>query len=328
MRDAQRKKVFQSKIGKAQKASNRRDYVCMKNGCKNKAIKSHSQQKMCQLASIAENSFVYSVEKSLYQAFNDKPRELLVRKTITDSSRYKGYCNYHDTNLFSDIENNNLDVTIPRHNYLLLLRCVSYEYANKRDVYLRQQDILKYTGELMSWEGRRNYEDSGLGLKQFLEIDAPYYFEQLELMESSGCHDLIEYNSFTIDKNLGISSSTCFSPLRSNHSDWMLENYSQPQPFISLSVVPTEDKTHISFCWLKEFSEHCEEFRSLNINSNDILKLINMYVFTESEDVCVTPSVWEKLSASERQSIYRVILDRDSSSGINEIPFVIGGLCS
>lgn len=328
MRDTQRKKLFQSKIGKAQKASNRRDYVCIQSGCKNKAIKSHSQQKMCQLDSIAENSFVYSVEKSLYQVFNDKPRELLVKKTITESSRYKGYCNYHDTKLFFDIENDNLDITNPQHNYLLLLRCVSYEYANKRDAYLRQQDILEYTGDLMSWDGRKGYEDSGLGLKQFLEIDAPYYFKQLELVESSGCYDLIEYKSFTINRNLGISSTTCFSPLRSKHSDWMLENYSQPQPFISLSVVPTEDKTHISFCWFKDFSEHCDEYRALNVDSDEVLKLINMYVFTESEDVCVTPSIWESLSASERHSIYRAIRDRDSNSSENEIPFIIGTQCT
>ncbi|HDZ3746041.1 TPA: hypothetical protein RSW77_003566 [Vibrio cholerae] len=327
MREAQRMKLFRSKVGKAEKESNRRSYICMKRGCANKAIKSHSQQKMCQLASIAEDSWVYSIDKGLYQMFSGKPREILVKKTITESSRYKGYCNGHDTEIFSEIENDNLDVSLAKHNLLLLLRCVSYEVANKRDAYLRQQDLLEHAGELMSWDGRKNYEASGFGMRLFLEKDAPYYFELLDQIESSGCYDGIEFNSFTINKNLRVSSTTCFSPFRTQHSDWMSENLDKPQPFVSLSVVPTLDKTHVSFCWFKEFSQHCSEFRLLTPESANIIELINMYIFTESEDVCVAPSLWEKLTSSERQQIYKHMGNSDTLENLPNIPLVLEAKC-
>ena len=67
-------------IGKVQKASNRSEYSCLEIGCKEKAIKSHSQQKKCQLGSIAEDGWVYSVEEGLYNLFPESQESYLLKK--------------------------------------------------------------------------------------------------------------------------------------------------------------------------------------------------------------------------------------------------------
>ncbi|WP_063661621.1 hypothetical protein [Aliivibrio fischeri] len=323
MRESQRIKLLKAGIGKAQKSSNRRQYKCIQSGCSEKAIKSHSQQKKCQLESISENLYVYSVDKGLYNIFSDKPREILVKKTITESSRYKGYCNAHDTDIFLKIENNNLDISNNFHNYLLLLRCISYEFANKRDAYLRQVDILNQVGDLFSNKGRMNYEGSGYGLKMFLEIDAPYYFLRLNEIKDTEDYSQVRFNSFEIDKNLGVSCSTCFSPLMEEHGEWMSQNIDSIQPFVSMSIIPSKEKTLVSFCWLAEFDEFCDKIRDIDIKQDNFIHILNMLAFTQSEDTCVTPSLWEQLTQYEKTTIYQQMGTSDSLINATNIPLVM-----
>jgi hypothetical protein len=323
MRDAQRNKLLMAGLGKAEKASNRRKYKCIHPDCNLDAIKSHSQQKKGQLSSIAEDLAVYAMRRNVYQMFNTEKKELLAKQTIGEASRYKGYCNNHDTNIFSKIENGNLDVANPEHNFLLLLRSVSFEYANKRGMYDRQKDILSKIGHLFSHEGKRNYEASSLGIKLFLKKDAPYYLSLLFDIYESKDWSRIQYNSFSIKNNIGVSSTTCFSPLREDHSDWMAKNFEKPQPFISFSVVPDENITSIAFVWFSEMADLCDEFSKIDPNQDDISNVINTYIFCESEDVCVRPSLWEKLSVPDKHMIYRHMGESDSLSDANTVPLVL-----
>jgi hypothetical protein len=328
MREGQRKKLIKSGIGKAEKYSNQRKYKCMFPSCTLASIKSHSQQKKNQLEAISENSEVYTKNQNLYQIFNSEKvefskAELLSKKNIGEASRFKGYCNTHDTSIFSPIENGNIDISNPEHNFLLLLRAMSYEYANKRDVYNRQKDILKKIGYLFSYDGKNNFEAHLCGMKVFLKKDAPYHMSKLFEIYESKNWSAINYNSFVINRNIGISSTTCFSPFRERHSEWMNQHFDEPQPIVSFSVVPTKQITTISFVWFAEINPHCIEFLKVSAEQENILKLINMYAFSESEDVCVKPSLWEKLTKREKKQIYKHMGNSDSLPDSNLIPIVL-----
>lgn len=323
MRETQRRKIIQVGLGKSEKKSNRRRYKCIYPECNIDSIKSHSQQKRGQLSAIAENSMVYAMQRNMYQHFITDNKELLTKQPIGDASRYKGYCNTHDTSIFSPIENGNIDITNPEHNFLLLLRSVSYEYANKRDMYDRKKDILSHIGHLFSPERIMNYEASALGIKVFLEMDVPHYLAILFDIYESKDWSRIQYNSFEIDKNIGVSSTTCFSPFREKHSEWMSKNLDKPQPFVSFNVIPENDRTSISFVWLSEIEQFCEEFSNINFKQVNISNIINTYILCESEDICVRPTLWESLSTADRELIYRHMGTSDSLPNANMVPLVI-----
>ena len=323
MRESQRQKLIMAGLGKAEKASRRRKYKCILPDCRLDSIKSHSQQKKCQLDAISEGSSVFAMNKNLYQMFKTEKRELLTMKSIGEASRYKGYCNAHDTSIFSPIENRNLDIHNPEHNFLLLLRAVSHEFANKRDMYDQQKDILAKIGHLFSYEGRRAYEASNYGVKLFLEKDAPYYMFRLFEIYDSRDWSQIEYNSFLYEKNIGVSSTTCFSPFRENHTAWMSVNFEQPQPFISLSVVPSLESTAVSFAWFSENSEFCKSYKKIHAEQENIAKIINAFILSESEDVCIRPSLWEKLSQEDKETIYKHMGTSDTLPNSESIPVVI-----
>jgi len=324
MREGQRIKLIKAGIGKVEKAANRRKYECIFPGCNELAIKSHSQQKKHQLNSISENSHVFAMNKSMYNIFSGDFSELLRLTPIGSASRYNGYCNKHDTNIFSPIENGNINIGIPEHNYLLLLRSISHEYATKRDMYDRQEDVLSKIGDLFSYEGMENYKASHAGVKYYLNKDAPYYLSKLFEIYESKDWSQISYNSFEIDRNIGVSSTTSFSPFREEHLDWMHNNFEEVQPFISFSLVPEANKTSISFVWFSEYSQFCSEFERLEKDQKDIIQIINTYVLCESEDVCIKPSLWNKLSQQERYEIYSHMGNSESLRDANTIPMVLG----
>lgn len=323
MRDAQKNKIIMAGLGKAQKISNRRKYKCIYPDCNLASIRSHSQQKGGQLSSIAEESSVYAMRRSMYHLFNTRMKDLLSKQTIGEATRFKGYCNAHDTNIFAPIENGNLDIQNPEHNFLLLLRAVSYEYANKRDMYDQKKDILSKVGNLFSYEGKRNFEASAYGIKAFLEKDAPHYLSLVFDIYESKDWSKIQYNSFKVGKNIGVSSATCFSPLREDHPNWMADNFELPQPFISLSVVPDEGTTSIAFVWFSEIANLCYEYSKIDPNQDDISNVINTLIFCESEDVCVRPSLWEKISEFDKCMIYRHMGESDSLHDAEKIPLIV-----
>jgi hypothetical protein len=323
MREPQRISRIRAAFGKAEKRANRRQYKRMFPGCTKHSIKSHSQQKKHQLESIAEDSFIYAVNKNLYRIFDSGSVEALVKTPIGDASRYRGFCNSHDSCVFSPIENGKLDIESPEHNFLLFLRAVSYEYVNKRRMFDLQNDVLQHNGNLFSQQVREYYQAHITGMGYFLEKDAPYYLERLFQIHQTKDWSGIRHNSFTIDKNLGVSATTSFSPMRQKHSEWAAEHFTEKQPFVSLHIVPASAKTDVSFIWLREFDEYCREFPASQKDQLDLIQPLNTYIFCESEDVCIRPSLWEKLDREARYSIYRHMSNSESLPGADSISVVL-----
>jgi len=310
MRESQRQKLLQKGFGKAQKKINQKRYKCLLPSCNKTAIKSHSQQKQHQLNAISENSMVYSLEKNIYKIFKSSneditERELLVKKAIGEASRYIGFCNIHDTNIFSPIENGSLNIELQEHNLLLFLRCFSYEFSNKRSACDWAKIIIEENRSLFGPEGTKTFQDYTAEVKLFIERDAPHYLSKLFECYQTRDYSLISSRYFNIPKNIGVSSSTCFSPLMEKHDTWMAKNFDSVQPIVSLSLVPDSEKTSIAFVWLSEFDYLCNEISILNQGTDDLSKVVNMYVLTESEDICIRPSIWENTSSEARKKIYR-----------------------
>ncbi|AYQ57607.1 hypothetical protein MS2017_1945 [Bathymodiolus thermophilus thioautotrophic gill symbiont] len=326
MRETQKIKLIQKGLGKAQKLASRIKYKCMLPSCSKKGIRSHSQQKKHQLNSIAKDLKVISVEKNIYKSFMASRQgnfNIFQKKQIAEASTFVGYCNEHDASIFEPIENGNLEANLDEHSLLLFLRCFSYEYANKRNTHDRSKGIYKECQHLFGDEGARQYNRHIGGMKAFLDIDAPYYFEKLFDCYETGDYSKISHNSFIIPKNIGISSTTCISLLRGNYSDWMSNHFSNAQPIVALSVVPDIDKTIISFVWLSEFDSMCSDFMTINLETENISKILNSYLLNESEDLCIKPSIWENLDATERKILSECVSKKGEIEDEMNIPQIV-----
>ena len=94
--------------------------------CSKKVIKAHSIQKNKILNRIAENGMLISADAQ-NTLFTKEFEKIGVRSTST----FFGFCNYHDTNLFSEIENKEHKGSIEQ-NFLHAYRACALEYVKKK----------------------------------------------------------------------------------------------------------------------------------------------------------------------------------------------------
>ena len=129
------KRLIAKAFGKAQKITNRGTYECLYPNSREVAIKSHSQQRLGALRSIAEEGLVYSVQRNHYQVMKRLPNTTVMVPTgISEASIFIGFCPDHDRLIFEPLEKIPLEPSNKKQPFLLLFRSFCYEYATKRKV--------------------------------------------------------------------------------------------------------------------------------------------------------------------------------------------------
>lgn len=300
--DIPRKDIV-SAAGKAQKKTDSTKHTCLVPGCSRHAILSHSQQRGGQLRAIARNSEVYAVEKNLYRAL--KKRRLIgtaifSKIPIKHAATFPGYCDVHDSVIFSPIEKKHLKCNNAEQAALLFLRAHSFEYLQKKRVFIWNTHFLRETKGLLDSEVIENYRSRMAGIYQYLKFDAPFFFEKLFNALAHKEFDGIESSWVNIPVNLMVSLSCCMSPLMGRHIEYMEKNPDNIQPMVSFSVVPNISSTHVVVSWLREHSDLSSWMGSMLCNSDELEDFINQCIFGESEDVCISPFLWESLSDADQ----------------------------
>lgn len=323
MRESQRKNKIRAILGKAEKRSNRRKYTCMYPGCESNAIQSHSQQRACQLEAISEDGNVYTLQRNMYQSVKEGGDDPFTSVSIRIASRFKGYCSSHDTSIFLPIENGRLNVKEPEHNFLLMLRAFSFEMANKRGMHDYLRYLVRKIEPLVDGRATEDMELQIQGIEWFLHKDAPSLRQRLFELHSSQDWSAINFNAFEIDRNLGTSSTTCFSPLGEAHNEWTNDHFEERQPVVFLSVVPGASKTDISFSWLSQIDALCGDFLGLNASDAEFGAVLNKYILCESEDACIRPSLWDNKTTAEKGEILRHMGNAVSQATAMQAPMII-----
>lgn len=114
-----------------------------KHECKGKIKQAHSIQKNGKL-SILESEV--NKNKSLYTFTNFISSEKSVIEELLpigkgEASTFYGFCDYHDSFLFSEIENNKFDFENPKHLFLHSYRSFAHSYHKKREEYKLYDNI-------------------------------------------------------------------------------------------------------------------------------------------------------------------------------------------
>ena len=113
--------------------------------CSEKVIKAHSIQKNKILNRIAENGMLISsgIGKTLFTKEFEKIG-------ISSASTFFGFCNYHDTIIFSEIENKDYVGNIEQ-NFLHAYRACALEYVRKKEsCCIYEKAIKKYNASLVT----------------------------------------------------------------------------------------------------------------------------------------------------------------------------------
>jgi len=294
-------RLVKKAFGNAQKRSAAQTYDCLYPGCSERAIKSHSQQRRGALKAIAESDLVYAVQRNHYQHLKKLPNSPILVPTLTaNASTFYGFCSMHDQLVFDPIEKGKLTGFNPESAFLMCLRAIAYECATKRRVKDWTVDIVKELRPFADPTLVEHFEVLVEAREIFLARDGDYYLRELfDALEEKN-YDRIASDWKTVPKNIGVSCCCCYSPLLDTHDDYMKMNWGEPQPLITVNIVPQSAETHVVAAWLIEIEPHCTWIGTELSQPAGLECFINKSAFEESEDTCVRPSLWESVEATER----------------------------
>lgn len=324
MNDRAYRRAIDKAFGKAQKKVNNLRAQCFYPGCTLYAIDSHSQQKLGQLKTIAENGEVFGMQRNHYQTLKKLPdSRFLVRTGIAVASTFKGYCAKHDQAIFSPIELRPLVPDDKEQAFILFVRAFSYEFAQKRKMLEWKTLILNDLRNIAAREALENIEATRDGIAAFFRQDAPYYMDSI-----FSALDNKDYSDFTtvwktVCNNIGVSSCCVYSPLLDQHETHMKETWGTPQPIVSFNLIPEELITHVVTTWLPNSGKFTNWINE-EVETKEGLELyINRCAITESEDTCIRPSLWESLSEKEQKEAEIAMFPDHMRGSLDSIPRIV-----
>ena len=231
------------------------------------------------------------------------PRCNIEKVGVGKVSTFRGFCCAHDTKLFSVIDTQNLQVNNEAQVLALHRRAVAYEIRNKQKMYNMLESACNISGRYDA-DRHVRLED----LKRLLSADIKYSWNPLW---GNSPIDNLAYKWIIINKNIGVSMTSCIPPLSdlSFNSymescwDYASKSYLRSRPFFSLSIVPDELQTHIVMIWNRFDDSNVDVFRRLLCNQDDVGVFLDTCIFDKSEDFCLRPSLWAALTSDVQSAV-------------------------
>ena len=317
---------------RVEKTMNEQPFTCLYPGCSELPIRSHSQQEGGSLKTIQREGKVYTIRRRMETTFVDlsKSSDCLPPVCLTPISRattFSGFCNRHDTDLFSCLENvphlipGNMEQVVA-----LYRRSIAFAVANRR---FNLNQMLGMAQELPEIKDNPALKGTIINWRIMLKYDMACTYQP---SFDSDAAERFEFIWRVIPRNIGISCASGIPPLDDEAGDKLvgeLIDYSTgmmkaPRPIISFNVVPENDRTHVVLIWDKQFLPYVNDVRaSASSFDKDVIELFfNDALLNRSEDFTMSPDLWEGLSDSVRNTIRELIIPEHMREKV-EVPRLV-----
>lgn len=267
--------------------------------CSKKIIRAHTISKSSNLKAIAENGHILTMSNVFENIKNDNPFLPLAKKVgINQASTHNMFCEKHDKELFSVLENQKI-IFSNEQIFKLTYRNICKELFEKYNITNSKNEVFEQL--INSYETYKIYQDgTKIGIR-----DLEYIKNLLDndLLKSN--FDNIKFYVIIFNENCPIMTSCAFLPHKDFHKNMLLDAKDEAKyyNYISFSILALEqNKSAIVFSWLhkdKETDIHCEKFiKSLNIilpNKQKCGAILN-FLFTFSENIYFSEKWWNSLT--------------------------------
>ena len=220
------------------------------------------------------------------------------------ASTFFGFCDFHDTTLFSSIENHPFDNS-DKHCFLHSYRAFAHSYHRKKE-------------ELKSYNSDSNFTNKidPEWLKYMIlgaEISVNEGEEEkkkLDILIENELYDHLEYFTYIIPKKYPIACSSIINPYFSFKGTAM-DNHINPTvkfSHIMLTVLPDHNQTIIIFACFHDDEKAILFFDELNdLKDYHLEKAISSIIISCSENTFFAPALWDKLGEEgQRQLCYEL----------------------
>lgn len=289
-----------------------------KEECKGSIKQAHSIQKNKRLSIIDElvdnNRVLYTFTE--FETGTVRFIKTLIPIGKSNASTFFGFCDKHDTELFSTIENKEFDGS-DEHCFLHSYRSFAHSYHRKKEerkgVTTNNPVNNSYTDE---------YKEQWLKGNEYAISDLDYYRKDLDVWIEKKDYSQLEYFTVVFPELFPIACSSLISPFYSlrgkamnNHSDPSI-----PWSAIMLTVLPDFTQTIVIFaCFPNDESgiRFLDELTELN--DYKFKKVLTSILIFFSENTFFSPSLWNRLGTS-KQRILCDEIEKGIKLGFLEMP--------
>lgn len=311
---------------------NQQPFTCLYPGCSELPIQSHSQQEGGPLKTIQRDGKVYTIRRRMVTSFVDLSQSgdclpTVCPTPISKATTFAGFCNRHDTDLFSCLENTpHLTPGNMEQVLALYRRSIAFAVANRR---YNLNQLLGMTMELPEAKGHPLLQATIRNWEIMLKYDMSCTYQPAF---DSDATERLEFIWRVIPRNIGISCASGIPPLDDEAGDALvgeLIDYSTgtmkaPRPIVSFNVVPENDRTHVVLIWDKQFLPYVNDVRAdaSSVDTDVAARFFNDALLNRSEDFTMSPDLWEGLSKSKRDTIRELIIPEHMRDTI-EVPQLV-----
>lgn len=300
-------KLFISIMDKIDKYQPIISKTCLWNNCQLPAIKSHSHSEKF-LRNIASNNTVYGLTHS---AVSSTKEHFFKKLGVQQASIFSGFCQHHDSQLFSPIENCSLITNSSENAFLLFMRSLFFEYHQKKSVKMRMTKFKKLCKE-ENFPLENEFDLYVEGKDEFIRIDFPAYSTRIYDFYKNKEFQAINSIYIKLTKRVPIAVTTMICPLFDN-----FDEYENIQPLFSFNIIPFKDLSLIVISWFKEENKYMNNV--VNLAKSDANKLINYLTFMETENYYLSHDFYNKCIIKEKSYVVGALHNRFNGMRFDEV---------
>lgn len=274
--------------------------------CKGKIKSAHSLQKNGVLslleAEINKNNVVYSFLYPKLKGFLPIGFEPLGKK---DASTFHGFCDFHDTTIFSEIENNPINIDSDKHCFLLCYRAFAKEYHTKIEINKGFKN-----NELYNEPQNQEMQEDMINGSELAIKDLKGVKTRLNNLLKDKKYNGLEYFTYSIGHTIPIACATSITPSYSYNGTLLNKSVDENDTYenVMITVLPTKEETYVIFgCFPEDFRsiKYIDELE--NLPDKVLENAITSILIGEVENTFISPLIWERMTKREREFLMQEI---------------------
>ena len=283
-----------------------------KSECKGAIKQAHSLQRNGRL-SIIEGDVKGQKQIYTFTSFeSDQDCFLKTLKPIgkAEASTFFGFCDFHDTNLFSCVEGTNKFDESDKHCFLHSYRSFAHSYHRKKE------EIKLFSDKEYIKGAEYMYNQSIVNSKLALR-DLEKYKQELDNLMENQIYDGLCYYVNILPELFPIACSSAISPLYTPKDRKIIpDDINGKYSTIIITILPDTDQTIIIFAYFPDDLQaemYIDDFESLN--DYQFRKALSSLLISKVENTFFSPDLWRALDKKGQK-----ILCKDLETAITTEP--------
>jgi hypothetical protein len=283
-------------------------------------VAAHTLSVEAMLRKISVDSYVYAASQTKRIAGDTFPIEIQ-RRGLRDVSVFNGFCQKHDQELFSCLENKPFHFA-RKQTFMLAYRATARECYLKR----KQCESFPTTEEFAAIHGideKLEFSDAAIhfqdsALRGAREVEALKATLDRYLMQDAW--DRLSTRAIVFPETPSVIATVTFQPFFDMNGTQLqdFENLEAEMSHVCMSVIPLEAGGAAIFSWLDSPNNAPERFFKSVVDGGNLTSSVIHAVFDNTENFALNPTWYEQLTQDKKDYLFSRMMNFELNAAYSE----------